>query len=616
MDAAGRKTRLSSETVSYECHRGPGPPAHRLAIIRDPFKKCGPMTSWSRSRLRTRIFLAFSALVLAVLLATMGFTQYVVSRDAKRTLNRELLTTGEVFDGLLAERAARLETNSILLASDFALKNILATHFDPSAYDPATLASAALSYRKRIGVDLFWITDEAGVLLVSADGAAPDGRSLVGLSPLREAIETEDAAAAIGAVDDSLFQLVAVPVFGPDVIGFLLLGQSIDDSLARRLRQATGSNISFLTQDRLFASSWQAQAQARFVPDGEVRSGLLNATAPRTTALGRERFVSLTVPIESSLPQPLYALMQGSYDKALAPLRSLQLRIVVMGTAALLAALMIGIGLASGITSPLQSLVAGMREVVKGNLRYRTKIDREDEIGFLAQSFNDMVGGLEERERLRDTFGRFVSNDVAEAVLAGRVPLEGVSQDVSILFQDIRGFTGLSERMDPAALLGLLNQFFTEVVAAVEAEGGVVKQFLGDGVMALFGAPQTYPDHAQRAVRAALGIVRRLAALNESLQRQGVPPLEIGVGVHSGAVVAGLIGPDNRMEYGVVGDAVNLASRIETLTKELRTTILVSAQIASQLGPAFMLGRSAALPVKGRTQSVEVVEVLGLRNTT
>jgi adenylate cyclase len=571
------------------------------------------MTSWSRSRLRTRIFLAFSALVLAVLLATMGFTQYVVSRDAKRTLNRELLTTGEVFDGLLAERAARLETNSILLASDFALKNILATHFDPSAYDPATLASAALSYRKRIGVDLFWITDEAGVLLVSADGVAPDGRSLAGLSPLTEAIETEDAAAAIGAVDDSLFQLVAVPVFGPDVIGFLLLGQSIDDALARRLRQATGSNISFLTQGRVFASSWPAQARARFVPDGEVRSGLLNATAPRTTALGRERFVSLTVPIESSLPQPLYALMQGSYDKALAPLRSLQRRIVVMGTAALLAALMIGIGLASGITSPLQSLVAGMREVVKGNLRYRSKIDREDEIGFLAQSFNDMVGGLEERERLRDTFGRFVSNDVAEAVLAGRIPLEGVSRDVSILFQDIRGFTGLSERMDPAALLGLLNQFFTEVVAAVEAEGGVVKQFLGDGVMALFGAPQTYPDHAERAVRAALGIVRRLAALNEILQRQGVAPLAIGVGVHSGAVVAGLIGPDNRMEYGVVGDAVNLASRIETLTKELHTTILVSAQIASQLGPAFMLGRTAALPVKGRTQSVEVVEVLGFK---
>jgi class 3 adenylate cyclase len=590
--------------------------AHRLAIIRDPFKKCGPMTWWSRSRLRTRIFLAFSALVLAVLLATLGFTQYAVSRDAKRTLNRELLTTGEVFDGLLMERAARLETNSILLASDFALKSVIATHFDPQSYDPATLASAALSYRKRIGVDLFWITDEAGALLVSSAGAAPAGRSLVGRSPLKEAIETEEAAATIAAVGDALFQLVAVPVFGPDVIGFLLLGQSIDDTLARRLREATGSHISFLTQDRVFASSWPTHARARFLPDGEVRSGLLNATAPRTTPLENERFLSLTVPVESSLQQPLYALMQGSYDEALGPLRTLQRRIILMGTAALLAALMIGVALAGGITSPLRSLVAGMREVVRGNLRYRTKIEREDEIGFLAQSFNDMVGGLQERERLRDTFGRFVSHDVAEAVLNGHIPLEGARRDVSILFQDIRGFTSLSERMDPAALLGLLNQFFTEVVAAVEAEGGVVKQFLGDGVMALFGAPQTYPDHAERAVRAALGIVHRLSALNVILQRQGVAPLEIGVGIHSGAVVAGLIGPDNRMEYGVVGDAVNVASRIEALTKELRTTVLVSAQIEGQLGPGFMLGRTAALPVKGRTQFVEVVEVLGLRKGT
>src|SRR5262249_28592362 len=154
-----------------------------------------------------------------------------------------------------------------------------------------------------------------------------------------------------------------------------------------------------------------------------------------------------------------------------------------------------------------------------GNLRYRSSVDRQDEMGFLARSFNEMVVGLEEREHIKDTFGRFVSRDVSEAVLAGRVPLEGERREVSILFQDIRGFTTLSERLDPATMLGLLNQFFTQVVAAVEAEGGVVKQFLGDGVMALFGAPQKCADHAERAVRAALGIVRRLAALNESLQR-------------------------------------------------------------------------------------------------
>jgi adenylate cyclase len=251
-----------------------------------------------------------------------------------------------------------------------------------------------------------------------------------------------------------------------------------------------------------------------------------------------------------------------------------------------------------------------MREVVRGNLRYRSTIEREDEIGFLARSFNEMVGGLEEREHIKNTFGRFVSHDVAEAVLSGHVPLEGERRDVSILFQDIRGFTGLSERLDPAALLKLLNLFFTEVVAAVEAEGGVVKQFIGDGVMALFGAPQAYPDHSARAVRAALGIVKRLAELNERLCQQGIAPLEIGVGIDSGEVVAGLIGPDSRVEYGVVGDPVNLANRVESLTRELRATVLVSSGIADQLGPEFLRGRTASLPVKGKTGHVEVVEIL------
>jgi len=170
------------------------------------------------------------------------------------------------------------------------------------------------------------------------------------------------------------------------------------------------------------------------------------------------------------------------------------------------------------------------------------------------------------------------------------VPLAGERREVSILFQDIRGFTALSEKLDPVALLRLLNQFFTEVVAAVEAEGGVVKQFTGDGVMALFGAPQARADHTERAVRAALGIVTRLAQLNTLLQTEGVAPLQIGIGIHTGEVVAGLIGPDERIEYGVVGEPVNLASRIEALTKELTATILVSKQIAARLGSEFVLG--------------------------
>ena len=572
------------------------------------------MNFWVRARLRTKIFIAFSSLIIAVLLATLGFTQVVVSRDAERTLDRELLTTGEVFEVLLKERGARLETNSILLASDFALKSAVATHFDPSTYEHATLASAAQSWQERIGVDLFWITDELGTVLVASSKKDRRDEGIEEMSPLKEAIDSEEPAAGIAEIDGQLFQLVAVPVFAPDVIGFLLIGEAIDDRFAGRLKGSTGTDVSFLTQDRVFASSWETAKRGRVIPSPTARSALLS-TRTRTTSpftVEDETFLSLIVPVQSNLPQPLFALMQRSYDEALAPLRSLQRRLVVIGTAGLLGALLIGVALAGGIIAPLQGLVGGMREVLRGNLQYRSQIDRQDELGFIARSFNEMVDGLEERELIRDTFGRFVSHEVAEAVLTGRVPLQGGRRDVSILFQDIRGFTSLSERLDPTVLLGLLNQFFTEVVAAVEAEGGVVKQFLGDGVMALFGAPQPYPDHAERAVRAALGIVDRLKGLNETLREQGIGPLEIGVGIHTGAVIAGLIGPDNRVEYGVVGDAVNLASRVESLTREMEATILVSGDVAAQLGPGFKLGCTASMPVKGKSQPVQVVEVLSL----
>jgi adenylate cyclase len=572
------------------------------------------MKWWARSSLRTKIFVAFSALVVALLIATITLTQLVVSSEARRTLSRELLTTGQVFNRLMNERATRLQNSSILLASDFALKRVIATHFDRTSYDPATLASAALSYQTRINVELVWITDEDGVLLAVSPGDSHVGRSMASLTPLREAIETQDAAIGIAEIDGRLFQLVAVPVLAPDVIGFLVLGHVIDDAFASRLKADTASDVSFLTEDQLFASTRPPALRGKYLPSGEFRAGLLRADADHRLSLvtiGGARFLSLVVPVGAHIPKPVYALVQGSYDDALAPLRALTWRIVIIGATALAVALLICVGLAGGILGPMRTLVIGMREVLKGNLHYRSRIDREDEIGFLARSFNEMVDGLEEREHIKDTFGRFVSRDVAEAVLAGRVPLEGERRDVSILFQDIRGFTALSQDLDPATLLRVLNRFFTEVVSAVEAEGGVVKQFTGDGVMALFGAPQAREDHPERAVRAALGIVSRLAELNVLLIGQALPPLAIGIGIHTGDVIAGLIGPDERVEYGVVGEVVNLASRVETLTKDVTATILVSREIAVRLGSGFRMGREASLPVKGKREPMEVVEVLG-----
>jgi class 3 adenylate cyclase len=566
--------------------------------------------------LRARIFGAFAAIILAVLLATLGLTQLMVGRDARQTLSRELHTTGQVFASLLEERAARLRSSSALLSGDFALKRVFATHFDPSSYDAQTLASAGLSYRERLGVQLVWMTDEAGMLLAASPDSTQLGKSLADFPPLRQALATESPAAEIVAVQGQLYQMVAVPVLGPDVIGYLLLGQIVNDAVAAQLKQNTHSDITFLTPAHVYASSWPVGAERSSLNSQLARLlQSLHSATPALLSTGSERYLSMALPVEAAAPQPLFVLIQGSYDRALQPLHALQWRIAAIGILALAAALITGMFLTGSITGPVGQLVGATREVLRGNLQTRARLDRSDELGFLASSFNEMVAGLQERERIKDTFGRFVSNDVAEAVLGGHVPLAGERLTVSILFQDIRGFSALSEKLRPEELLQLLNRFFTAAVAAVEAEGGVVKQFTGDGVMALFGVPQRHDDHAERAVRAALGIVRKLQVLNAELHEQATAALRIGIGVHTGEVVAGLIGPDQRVEYGVVGEPVNLASRIEGLTKEVVTTILVSKETASRLGPQFALGRCALLAVKGGSRPVEVVEVLVDRGT-
>ena len=258
----------------------------------------------------------------------------------------------------------------------------------------------------------------------------------------------------------------------------------------------------------------------------------------------------------------------------------------------------------------MHALLRTMQHILQGDLSVHWSPRTTDEFLDLGMGFNAMLLGLREREAVKDTFGRFVSRGVAEAVLEGRIPLHGELREVTVLFQDMRAFTSLSEQMPPEALLQLLNEFFTEMVAAVETHDGVVKQFTGDGVMALFGAPGVRAEHPTLAVRAALTMLGRLEVLNNRRLAHGEVPLRIGVGIHSGTVVAGCVGPDTRLEYSVVGDVVNLASRVQELTKEVGATILVTNDTAARLGPEFILGKRVVCTVRGKTQPVSVVEVL------
>jgi adenylate cyclase len=193
------------------------------------------------------------------------------------------------------------------------------------------------------------------------------------------------------------------------------------------------------------------------------------------------------------------------------------------------------------------------------------------------------------------------------------VSLGGESLKVTILFTDIRSFTTLSEKMDPQQLVGLLNEYFTEMVGIVMHEDGVVDKYIGDAIMAVFGAPVPKPQDAVNAVRAAVRMRRALFDLNQKLAERGRPGLRTGIGIHTGEVVAGNIGSEKRMEYTVIGDAVNLASRLESNTKDLGVNILISEDTYALTKHVIEVRPMREITVKGRGAPVMTYEVLGLK---
>jgi adenylate cyclase len=272
---------------------------------------------------------------------------------------------------------------------------------------------------------------------------------------------------------------------------------------------------------------------------------------------------------------------------------------------------------AQNIVRPVKQLTIAAGSVARGHYDVaKVEARSKDELGELASAFNTMAQGLRERERERDMFGRVVSPEVREKLLGGELRLGGETLWVSVLFSDIRGFSTISEMMAPPAVVDLLNEYLTEMAEAVRPFHGYINNFIGDAIVVVFGAPIARPLVERLAVCAALAMRDRLARLNVRRQSRGQVAIETGIGISAGEVVAGNIGSLERMLYTVIGDAVNVASRLETLTKDYPGhSILVTAKVASELGTndaseaVCSVERIGPVHVKGRVEPVDVFAI-------
>ncbi|MEX1108687.1 MAG: adenylate/guanylate cyclase domain-containing protein, partial [Dongiaceae bacterium] len=213
--------------------------------------------------------------------------------------------------------------------------------------------------------------------------------------------------------------------------------------------------------------------------------------------------------------------------------------------------------------------------------------------------------------RMKGTMVRFMSDTVVQRLLdAGDGILSGTTQDVSILFSDIRGFTSLSERIGATDMVKVLNAYFSDMVDVVFENNGTLDKFIGDAIMAVFGAPFQSPDDADNAVKAAIEMMHRLKLFNKARHLDGISTIDIGVGIDTGSVIAGTIGSPKRMEYTVIGDHVNLASRIESINKVYGTNILISEFTKQRLKSDFKSREIDMVRVSGIEEPVRIYEVL------
>ena len=600
-----------------------------------------------RLRFRTKIWAVLCGFVFAALAVALVVAQDVTIDRARDEARARFDRTLVAFSELQQLRAALLaETIDALTRTNPQLRTILSTAslaatdlgvgpapnrealHDANLRLQSALPSLALHARQVI----FAVTSAQGELLYSKADPERYGQDLSRLDLWRAIAEkgrgaalwldadarAGDARLAPAYPSPALYLVRGEPVvFGDEIHGQVIAGEPIDRALLSSLRAISGVDLALLVDSRVLATTLSESDALRL----RGKLGVFGAEAPPRAdggvvelTLGGERYLALRAEVLPGSPTTQAGfILLSSLDAALAGFRNLRQTLIGVGLVILAAALGLGFVLARGITRPIATLARAARSIGAGRFDTRVAIATGDELEELGAAFNDMASGLAERELIKQTLERYVSKSVAAELLRapGQAALAGVRRELTVLFVDLGGFTRLAEELSPEAVVAHLNEYFEAVCGAVLEHDGTVKEFQGDGVVAFWGAPIEQPDHATRACRAALGASARLDALCARWAERGVSAPSYRMGLHTAELVAGEIGSIERGTYGVVGDGMNLASRLEGANKAYGTRILISEATRAGAGAGFVTRELDVVRLVGRRASVRIFELVG-----
>lgn len=559
-----------------------------------------------------RLLFFTAGLVALAQAATYVLVSRANRQNALASIDEALEQGARQFRAASLRREADLLLAARMMAGDYALRQF----FLAPRFSAETVRSALVSYRKRIEAPVIVMLDPSGGFIADTRtlDAEPVHAPFFALQKVADASDSYEAA-AWGFVGDEPHQIVMVPMLTPplDVAAWIGVGFPVDSRTAEELKATSALEVTFLAgkeAPRVVATTLPAELADELARS--ARPAL--SSAPVRVTLGGEDYVTAYRQIAVDNSPPVWVVLQRSLHDELAASRKLEAVLAVVTILGLAAAIAAALALARSFAHPVRLLARHTERISSGDYETRIELDRADEFGRLASIFNAMSEGLAERDRVRDLLDKNVSPEVAASLLRDGHALGGEEREVTVLFADLRGFTTLAEGMPAPDLVTLLNRYLDRMSGALEAEGGIIDKYIGDEIMALFGAPVAAPDGADRAVRAALGMRAALAAFNRELAAEGRPPLAFGVGINTDRVVAGNIGSRRRLNYSVIGDGVNLAARLQPLTRraEFAADIIISETTRAALAGRYSLRPLGAVEVKGKAESVRIHAVDGV----
>lgn len=528
-------------------------------------------------------------------------------RRARERIEEELEVAERIFFRLIESRIQSLEEGAYLLSSDFAFKQAVATD------DYQTIFSALDNIKERINADTMTLVSVDYTVI--ADTIHPKSREKRFSFPdiIRKA-EEEGEAFSIVSINNRAYQMVVTPVLAPTPIAWLCIGFEIDEPMLKEIQKITLSHISMF---RLQGSN-DPLSIASTLPPALYKT--LQELMPHTEKNRRKTillkmnghdYVSVITPISHNGESAVLAVLQRSLDGALKPYLRLRSSLIVLSAVAILISTLGGVFIARTVSKPVLTLVKGVREIDKGNYEHSVTVNQEDEMGEMAHAFNEMAKGLLERDKVRNLLGKVVSPDVATELLKSKeLKLGGEERTMTAFFSDIAGFTSISEKMEPAGVVDLLNEYLSAMSDIIYEFGGTVDKYIGDAIVAFWGAPLAVENHPELCVKAAVAMQKKLMELRASWRVQGRPELFIRAGINTGRMVVGNMGSKDRMDYTIVGDAVNLAARLEGANKHYGANILTSEFTQVHIREKFLVRELDIVRVEGKEEPVRIFEVI------